>query len=403
MADLTRDLLADPFCIARASRYSAPEAGGDALPIIYGDLTVPARATAGVYRLPEIDTAGAGTYCVAGHEIKGSVSLFDAAGLIAVGDYTLNLANDYQGVGVIATAAFSVAPAGSVTGVCQGKKDTSGALIENPFDIVEDLMLNFWGFTEQDLNRQALNRAIEGAGNLSYKAAGLIAENLSPMQALTDLLGDFLGWFETDADKRLRVGILGQEAGTVFPAAALPSLEAAEVTSRRSRDSIVNQTPVLYAKNYTDGRHIKHEDGETTKDAASQVVYGARLPARGHYVMDWVREDATAKAVQARIVERNKDPQRVISIRGLNWRALGIEVHDYVIFSVSWLRTAELQQLTNQIGEVLSLPLDMRAQTMEVRLRDTGYFLTTARIADGSSIADGSYLAGGARDLSLAA
>ncbi|MFP6870895.1 MAG: hypothetical protein VCE91_16475 [Nitrospinota bacterium] len=163
MADLTKDRMADSYLIARASRYSAPESGGDALPIVYGDMSVPARTEAGVYALPKIDTAGAGTYCIAGHAIHGGVSLFDNDGLIAGGDYTLDTANDFQGKGVIATAAFSVAPAGRVSAVCRGKKDETGALIENPAKIIEDLALNFWGFAGQDIDRQALSRAAASA------------------------------------------------------------------------------------------------------------------------------------------------------------------------------------------------------------------------------------------------
>ena len=38
MADLTLSRLSDAFRVPRASRYSAPENGGDALPLTYGDL-----------------------------------------------------------------------------------------------------------------------------------------------------------------------------------------------------------------------------------------------------------------------------------------------------------------------------------------------------------------------------
>ncbi len=362
MADLTKDWLADPFRIARASRYAAPGNGGDALPIVYGDLTVPARTDAGVYVLPKIDTAGAGTYCVAGHAALGAVSLFDDDGLIAGGDYTLNLADDFQGVGVIATAAFSAAPNGEVTAVCKGKKDASGALIENPARIAEDLMVNVWGYTSRDLDQVALGRAVAAAAGLGYLAAGVIR-----------------------------------------PALALPSLEAASVSCETSREGVVNQVPALFSRNFTGKTtdFIQHDDGAATLDAASQALYGVRLPARGRLEFEWIRGSATARAVQGRIVERMGAPSRILTIRDSTWRALLAEAHDYVVFSVPWLRTEELEPLTNQIGDILSIARDLREQTMEIRIRDTGYFLTAAALADGSETADGGSLAGGRRDFNV--
>ncbi len=256
MADLTKDRLADSHSIARASRYASPASGSDALPIVYGDLTAPARTEAGVYTLPRIDTAGAGTYCIAAHEIAGSAVLFDDDGEIGAGDYTLNFANDFQSKGVIATAAFSVAPSGSVTAVCKGKKNASGTLIENPAEVAEDLALGHWGFTDQEIDRQALSRAVASAAAQGYAAAGVISDDHEPADVLTDLLGNFLGRFEVDAFGRLKIGIAGAEAGAMHPAMALPELETAQVEAEISRDSVINQAPVLYARDYASGKFI---------------------------------------------------------------------------------------------------------------------------------------------------
>src|SRR3989338_8695441 len=60
MADLTKDRLNDPFRIPRASRYASPWDAGDALPIVYGDLTAVLSPGRGAYAFPQIDTAGGG-------------------------------------------------------------------------------------------------------------------------------------------------------------------------------------------------------------------------------------------------------------------------------------------------------------------------------------------------------
>ena len=172
MADLTTDRLSDSFLIGRASRYAAPEFEDQSLPVIYGDLTTPSRENAGVYALPKIDATGEGVYCVAGHEISGAVILFDDDGRIEPDDYALELARNYQGKGVIATAVFSAPPKGRVTAVCKGKMDAAGALIENPAEVIYDLMTSVWGFSEQDIDMQALSRAAAGASALGYRAGG---------------------------------------------------------------------------------------------------------------------------------------------------------------------------------------------------------------------------------------
>ncbi|MBT3435502.1 MAG: LamG domain-containing protein [Nitrospinaceae bacterium] len=384
MADLTKDRMADNYLIARASQYSAPESGGDALPIIYGDLTVPARTEAGVYSLPKINTGGSGTYCIAGHAIDGSVSLFDDDGLINPGEYTLNLANDYEGNGEIATAVFSVAPSGSVTAVCKGKKDSSSILLENPALIAEDLALNFWGFFEQDIDRQTLSRAAASAQSQGYAAASVISDDHAPADALTDLLGNFLGRFEVDAFGRLKIIFQGTETGSIHPVKVMPELEAAEVELEVSRDGVINQVPALYAWDDVEGKFLLHEDGIAERSAASQVLYGVRTPSSGRLELTWMRSEAVARTVQARIVERFEEPARVFRIQDETFRALEVEPDDYIVFSVPWLRSAEMMPLHNQIGQVISSAPDLKEQTLELSLRDTGYFLTTACLADGT-------------------
>ncbi|MEK6712226.1 MAG: hypothetical protein AABZ64_16785 [Nitrospinota bacterium] len=401
MADLTKDRLGDPHRIARASRYASPENGGDALPLVYGDLTTIQGVERGVWRCPKIDTAGAGTYCVAGHAIHGSVKLFDGAGEIPAGNYTLNLANDFQGQGVIATAAFSAAPSQFVEAIGKGKKDASGALIENPVRAAEDLMVNVWGFSARDIDPRALSFAVAAAAG--YKAAGVIQEDRSPADVLTELLGDFLGRFEVDPFGRLRVVLAGAETGTLYPVKALPSFDLASVEARVTRDSVVNQVPLLYGKNFSplDGRMKRHDGGEATRDAASQALYGARLPAGGRLELHWVRDGAAAQAIQRRIVERFREPARVLTIRDTTFRALEAEGDDYVAFSVSWMRSADLEPLINQIGQVISAEADLREQALTLEIRDTGYFLTRARRLDGSWTLGGGTLLGAQRDTAL--
>ena len=402
MADLTKQRLSDVFRVPRAGRYSSPENTGEALPLPYGDLTTIQGVERGVYLCPKIDTAGAGTWCVAGHAIHGSVKLFDADGLIDPGDYTLNPANDYQGKGVIATAAFSVAPNQFVEAICKGKKDASGNLIESPALLAEELLLNLWGFAEQDVDRRTLSLVYERFAALGYKAAGVIGEDHAPQEVLQSLLGNFLASFDVDPNGRVSFNALGAETGALYPALYVPSREIA-AWGDWDLASVVNQVPARYGKNFSpsDGEMKRHDDGEATKDAASQILYGVRLPAQGRLELPWVRDQASARTIQARIVERMKEPARVVEISDPSFRCIRAEEGDYVAFTVEWMRTAHLEPLVNQIGQVMSLSPDLNGQGVTLRFRDTGYWLTTARILDGSWTLGGGVLLGGQRDTAI--
>ncbi len=398
MADLTKDRLSDSFPMARASRYSTPEFEDESLPIVYGDVTSPPRARAGVYAPPKIDAAGAGVYCVAGHEIAGDVRLFDDDGRIAEGDYALDLASNYQGKGVIATAAFSVPPNGRVTAVCKGKKDAAGTLIENPAGIVEDLMTSVWGFSERDIDMQSLARAAARADALGYRGAGILMEDSAPADVLTALLGDFLGRYEIDPFGRLGIRIAGEESFAILPQKVLPRFHESRVEAHLARDTVINQVPTLYARDYLGGRHMRHDDGEATKNASSQRLYGVRRPPQSPLPLEWVRRESVVARVQSRIVERYHQPTRMLTIEDVTLRAIEVEPDDYVAFSAPWMRSEKLEPLVNQIGEVVEVRCDLDEQRMELKIRDTGFFLTSASGLAGAHTLKGGWLLGAERD-----
>ncbi|MDE0333266.1 MAG: hypothetical protein OXL41_15535 [Nitrospinae bacterium] len=398
MADPTTDRLSDPFQIGRASRYANPEFEDQSLPVVYGDLTTPSRRNTGVYALAKIDTADGGVYCVAAHEVWGAVALFDDDGRIAPENYTLELSRNYQGRGAIAAAAFSAPPKGRVTAVCKGRKNESGALIENPAEVVYDLMTSVWGFSEQDIDMQSLSRATTSAKALGYRASGIILDDHAPADVLTSLLGDFLGRYEIDPFGRLKIHIAGEEPFAISPQKVLPRFGHSRIESEMARDTVINQVPVLYASDYLGARYIKHDDGSATQNTSSQRLYGVRRPPRSPLRLEWVRRESVAATVQARIVKRYHEPTRMLTIEDGSLRALEVEPDDYVAFSVPWMRSKELEPLVNQIGEVIEVNYDLGEQSMELKIRDTGFFLTSSCLLDGSKTLEGGWLLGAERD-----
>ena len=398
MADPTTARLSDSFHIGRASRYANPEFEDQSLPIIYGDLAIPSRENAGVYALPKIDSAEGGVYCVAAHEISGAVALFDDDGRVEPESYSLELARNYQSKGAIATAAFADPPKGRVTAVCKGRKNDSGALIENPAEVIYDLMTSVWGFTQQDLDMQALSRATASAKALGYRAGGIILDDHAPADVLTALLGDFLGRYEIDSFGRLKIHIAGEKPSAMSPQKVLPRFGQSRIEAEMARDTVINQVPVLYARDYPGARYIKHDDGSTSRNTSSQRLYGVRRPPQSPLRLEWVRRESVAATVQSRIVARYHEPTRMLTIEDDSLRALEIEPDDYLAYSVSWMRSNKLEPLVNQIGEVIEVSYDLGEQGMELKIRDTGFFLTSSPILDGSITLEGGRLLGAERD-----
>lgn len=404
MTEITSTRLWDSFRLARASRYSAPENGADALPIVYGDLTTPTRTASGVYTCPKIDTAGSGTYCVAGHAISGSVSLFDDDGAIGGGDFAINTANDFQSQGVITTAIFSVAPTGRVTAVCAGKLDATPALIENPVEIIEDLLINGWGLVGVDINNQAFSRAKSACDNLLYAAAGVITGDHKPIDIIQEILESFFGSVWVDGQKKVSVKIHGTEtiSSNISPVAFVPT--GFEAVREMSIDGVINTVPAFYAWNSAKSESILHDDGSATADAASVVLFGTRLHPRNPLTLKWVRQEASVQTMQGLVVSRYKKATDFARLSTKNSRLARVDQGDYIYYTIPWALDEDLAVRANQIGEVVSISYDLREQTISLAIRETDYFFTTAEIADGeyddgtSLLADGSILAGGSRD-----
>ena len=88
----------------------------------------------------------------------------------------------------------------------------------------------------------------------------------------------------------------------------------------------------------------------------------------------------------------------MLTIEDGSLRALEVEPDDYVAFSVPWMRSKNLEPLVNQIGEVIEVNYDLGEQGMELKIRDTGFFLTSSPLLDGTKILEGDWLLGAERD-----
>lgn len=395
--------------LKRAWDYSAPRRPSDALPLVYGEMGGGEIAGGGgggggLWNAVCLNAAER-VYALAGHPLLpiasgNQVRLFDQTGaLIDPAGYSLNLAHDYQGQGLIATATFAADQgAAEPLGVrAQGKPDQQGDLIVNPLAVAIDILLTAGGFSEDDLDSSAYGRAWSRAQALSFRAAGAVVAPLSAASLLTEIMSDFLGSWWQGADGRIKL-MLDLGPGSLDEgelAASLAEAHLKDVSVLATLANLVNRAPVYYAYNRLSESYEVALDGGEGQDLASQGLYGLAERQLG---LKWVRDSGTAAQVGRRLVALLSTPRRIITCEEDALTNLPLERGDAALLSLSWLGDELGRPLVNQIVRVLSMEPQLDQGVIRFTLLDTGFYKTLARIADGSLIAQGPALAGGERD-----
>ena len=397
--------LTDTFYLKRAGRYAAPLNSADRLPVVYGDLT---DGTLGVWTLPEIDTANY-VFAFAGHEVLSvangnSIAIYENDLLLDPAMYTFNEANNYEGLGVIATIDFTTPKTGSIiTARGMGKPTTSGGatLMENIVDIIYDLMTVENDWTAANFEGTAKARASQLFTAQSYKAAGAIVEDAVLWDIVTDMLSSFLGSAWLDGNGKLVLDIDTNTIAYEYGQNAIFSRADAELTDAIQRlANIINQCPCNYSYNYVAGEFKKQTNDTAHADAISQGIYGVREP-NTPYQFYWCRDLTSVQTVQDLIVAKFKDPLYEITIQDASPKHYDVDVGAIIIFSAESLYGKDGNPLRNHFWRVLSVQPDLQSMTAKVRTLQTEYYLTAGYLADGTYLADGSIFAGSNRDMTI--
>lgn len=381
--------------LKRAWDYPYPRQSSACLPLVYGDMTI--GGTEGLWPAVCIDEYEL-VYAVAGHAMAGAVRLYGSDGqALPASTYSVRNEN-YRQKGVICAAHFSEEPSdGQVLVRGKGRVGPSGALLENPVEIVRDILL----YTGQDpdvlLCPSTYGRVRSLAESNGFKAAGVIDRQQSLATILTALLGQFLGsWWQSGQGRlklMLDVGAGSLAEGELCRHIAGRSLRDVEVSA--SLSDVVNRADVYYCLCPTSGEYLAAFDGRQDHNALSQSLYGQRAQS---LELGWVRHQSTAQAISQLIVRKLGVPRRLISCQQSGLENIDLEKGDAALLSLPWLYDENGLGLVNQIVRVLSVEPQMDQRITRFIFMDTGYFKTIAHRADGSLAAGGAYLAGGDRD-----
>ena len=390
----------DAYALRKAGGYDRPRQASQALPLVYGNLS--AGAGGGVWPAACLDTeAFIYAYCgapVLSAQDGNQVRVFDKNGAELSG-FVFNHSHDLEGRGAIATLTFgqdmrAYEPL-SLAGC--GRADESGLLL-NPLEVARDFLLNFCGLEATRLDNAAWARASSQCKVLGYHAAGLVSKDQAVSQIMSELLSCFLGSWWMDARGRLRVslqhgpGLLGESELTAIFGWA----DNTDAVLQADLDNICNRLICNHTYNWMSREYQGYEDGQTEAVLRSRSLYGDQVRSLD---LPWVREAATVRAIQRSLVSAFAYPVRMLTLSQDSFVSLHAERGDYVCLSCAWLKDSLRRPLVNQIMRVLSVEPDLDKRQVRFTLLDTGFYKTTACVADGSETAEGVNLAGGQRDI----
>ena len=393
--------LSDTFYLKRAGSYSAPLDSNDQLPAVYGDLT---DGLQGIWELPCLNKTD-WVYAFAGHEVfsvanGNSITIYEDDMELGGANYVFDELNNYEGNGNIATIDM-VNPKDNavITARGMGKPTATGGatLMENIIDIVDDFLTVENDFASALFESTAKAMAASIFNSQTYAAAGCIVQDVPIWQTIVEMMSSFLGSIYINGEGEL---VLDIDINTLPLGYAdiIPKGDGYLSDAKIRRDNIINQCPVNYAYDYVRSRFKSHTDLSTQADAISQDVFGVRTPEIP-YQQYWVRNKLDCLTVQSLIVAKLKDPLYEIEITDATLKRLEVDIGDFVAFSVDSLYGQDGMQLLNNFWKILSVKPDYGKNNIVFRALQTGYFMTLARILDGSWILDGSVKLGGDRDL----
>ncbi len=395
--------LSDTHYLKRASRYANALNGNDRLPVVYGDCS---GAGDSVWPMPCIDTVN-NVYCYAAHPVltvaQGnvvSIRKWEDGVLCDPSEYTFNPSDNYESLGNIATVTMAISQGRTIVSASGMGKATGGVLMENIIDILNDFLTVESDFTSALYDATSKARASQIFSAQAYKAAGVINQDMVIWDIIREMMGSFLGSAYVNGPGKLVLDIDDNTIPGGVEADIIPRATGVLTAARIRRDNIINQCPASYAYNYVAGEFKRHTDDTAHADAISQGVFGVRRPTTP-YQFYWCRDLTSVQAIQDLIVAKLKNPLYEIEITDMAVGRCGVDAGDIVAYSADRLYDSDGSALLNQFWKVLSEKPNHQKNQIVFRALQTNYFMTTAKLLDGSFILDGSEKFGGQRDTTV--
>ena len=310
--------LLETFILRRAAIYATPGAPTDTLKRVYGDLT---DGEDGVVPCTEIQKWNGVTqvFQIADGPIKNTAPTVYANNVVVGSGYTFSASSNFEARGAVAILTFTTDRTGQQISVkCKGHENADGVLIENPAEIVRDLLLTRHGLT-WEWDATTYSQAYNDCAAAGLVGGGVVLDDGDPV-TLADGVLKPIGGASVRGDGRLQLFV------ETLPAVAIPEeiYEAHECvcTVRRSIDAVVNDVQLEHRFNWRKRAFAsleKHFDGYATKsDAQSILEYGTRTkPLQA----PWLRTTLAADAAVTTVLALRRRPRWDVTVEVTNFKA----------------------------------------------------------------------------------
>jgi hypothetical protein len=313
--------------------------------------------------------------------------------------YEFKESDNYEGEGIISTINFTT-PKGNAVITARGKGKASGlTLTENIVDVIYDFLTVENNFPAAIFDATTKATATVKFNSQSYKAAGIIHEDISIWEVLQNMMSSFLGSVFINGNRTLSLDIddgIISEFGTAAPTTRSEIIfEGAE----QRMVNIVNQIPASFGYDYVRGNEFRHHTNDDTyaADIASQAIYGIQKPA-SPYRFYWNRNEASIKAIQQIIIGKFAYPVWIISFEDITLKRCHVDAGDLITVTSDNLYDSNAEIMTNHIFRVLTVNPQFARGRVKFKCLDTGYYTYLLKKLDGTFLLDGTTRAGANRD-----
>ncbi len=376
-ADAITSTLYDIFEIPKSGAYSAPAEENSALPMLFGNIAE--NSSQGVVVCPQLTST---VWALACHAIQteaggNTITLYDDDGVISTSDYAVTDSGDFESLGDIAYATFSVAPTGTVTATLTGGAvDESDNVLTNPADIAEKMLSLMGDATSFESTSFATFK--DACDTAAYTGAGIIIADNAKSYWLSDIVASFLGSWFLNEDNEIVLQIESATTNFLATAADLRQRDATkEPVLKPTRDNIITRPIINYAFSAA-----KVDRRYKTDALTSYLQTYSRAEVSGDISQEisfnWTRNTATVTALAALIEDIYGAAIKVYTWKTQDFTALNTEPGDYISYDNNWQYDENGNELSGQVGRVINITIEPAKQVLSLDFYDTGNFLLAA-------------------------
>ena len=326
--------LTEKLVLRRSAIYTTPENPADTLIRVYGDLT---NGDQGIVPCVVIQKWNGSSivYQIADHPIlneRPTIYVNDVEDTAST--WTFNASNNFESKGAVATLSSSVDHSGRQVSVrCKGKLNGLNNLIQNPCEIIFDLLYVTQGITG-DFDLVSYSEAADIAAELNLFAAGCVMVDIDPVTIADQILEPY-GGADVGSDGKLRLFIEALPQNPIIS----DDIEEAFIDGFEYElfiDQVVNDIKMQFAFNWRKQRFqtnaIPWDGLAIGEDPTSQLEFKQRTTPETLQA-PWIRSLDVANIIVDTILALWRVPRPQITLTIPSYRSVLTQVSDIITFT----------------------------------------------------------------------